>query len=53
MELTVHVHLEDGSFWAGESELPGCFACGDSLAELTESLHEGIELYLDEPTVAG
>ncbi len=48
--LTVTVHLEDdGSFWAEVEELPGCFASGDSLAELTEALAESISLYLDQP----
>jgi predicted RNase H-like HicB family nuclease len=28
-------------------ELPGCFASGDTLDELFESLHEGVALYLD------
>ena len=51
MELTVNVHLECGSFWADVAELPGCFASGDSLGELAESLGEGIALYLCETSV--
>jgi predicted RNase H-like HicB family nuclease len=51
MELTVNVHLEDGSCWADIAELPGCFASGDTLVELVESLDEGISLYLDESPV--
>lgn len=48
--LTVTVHAEDdGTFWAEVEELPGCFASGDSLAELTEALAESISLYLDQP----
>ncbi|HEV7769745.1 MAG TPA: type II toxin-antitoxin system HicB family antitoxin [Solirubrobacterales bacterium] len=48
MELTVNVHMEDGSYWADVPKLPGCFAAGDTLDELLESLREGIELYLSE-----
>lgn len=46
MELTVNVHLEGGSYWADVPELPGCFATGDTLDELFDSLREGIQLYL-------
>jgi predicted RNase H-like HicB family nuclease len=46
MELTVNVHPEDGSYWADVQELPGCFASGDTLDELFNSIREGIELYL-------
>jgi len=48
VELTVNVHLEDGSYWADVPELPGCFASGDTLDELFSSAREGIQLYLDE-----
>jgi predicted RNase H-like HicB family nuclease len=48
MELTVNVHLEDGSYWADVPELPGCFATGDTLDELFDSLREGIRLYSAE-----
>jgi predicted RNase H-like HicB family nuclease len=48
MELKVNVHLEDGSYWADVPELPGCFAAGDSLDELMDSLSEGIDLYLSD-----
>jgi len=48
MELTVNVHLEDGSYWADVPELPGCFASGDTLDELFNSVREGIQLYLAE-----
>ncbi len=48
MELTANIHLEDGSYWAEVSELPGCFASGDTFDELFDSLFEGIQLYLDE-----
>ena len=46
MELAVNVRLEEGSYWAEVPDLPGCFASGDSLDELLDSLREGIELYL-------
>jgi predicted RNase H-like HicB family nuclease len=46
MELTARIHLEDGSYWADVPELPGCFASGDTLDELFESLREGIALLL-------
>ncbi|HEX3733969.1 MAG TPA: type II toxin-antitoxin system HicB family antitoxin [Solirubrobacterales bacterium] len=50
MELTANIHLEDGSYWADVPELPGCFASGDTLDELFDSLRDGVQLYLeDEP----
>lgn len=48
MELTANIHLEDGSYWADVPELPGCFASGDTLDELFNSLREGVQLYLEE-----
>jgi predicted RNase H-like HicB family nuclease len=48
VELTVNIHLEDGSYWADVPELPGCFASGDTLDELFNSVREGIQLYLAE-----
>ena len=48
MELTANIHLEDGAYWADVPELPGCFASGDTLDELFDSLREGIQLYLEE-----
>jgi predicted RNase H-like HicB family nuclease len=53
MELTANIHLEDGCYWADVPKLPGCFASGENLDELFESLHEGIRLYLDEEDPAG
>lgn len=46
MEPTARIHIEDGSYWADVPELPGCFASGDTLDELFESLQEGVALYL-------
>lgn len=50
MELHVHIHEEEGSYWAEVVELPGCFASGDNLDELKEALLEAIDLYLEERT---
>jgi predicted RNase H-like HicB family nuclease len=50
MELTARIHIEEGGYWADVSELPGCFASGDTLDELFESLQEGIALYLADRT---
>jgi hypothetical protein len=41
MMLTVEVHEEDGVLWGQVVELPGCFATGDDLDELTEALGGG------------
>lgn len=46
MELTARVHNEDSSYWAEVTELPGCFASGDTLDELKEALAESVRLYL-------
>jgi predicted RNase H-like HicB family nuclease len=46
MELTARIHIEDDCYWADVSELPGCFASGDTLDELFDSLREGVALYL-------
>lgn len=48
MEITANIHLEDGAYWADVPALPGCFAAGESLDELFDSLREGIELYLKD-----
>jgi len=47
--LHVDVHHEDGSYWAEVRELPGCFASGDTAAELIESVEEAVALYLAPP----
>lgn len=47
--LHVDVHREDGSYWAEVRELPGCFASGDTVAELIESVEEAVALYLAPP----
>jgi predicted RNase H-like HicB family nuclease len=50
VELTARIHIEEGRCWADVSELPGCFAAGDTLGELFESLQEGIALCLADET---
>jgi predicted RNase H-like HicB family nuclease len=44
--FTVIVHHEDGQLWAEVVELPGCFAAGDTMSELGESLSEALALCL-------
>ena len=47
LEFRANVHREeDGSYWAEVAELPGCFASGFDLDELTEALAEAIEMCL-------
>jgi predicted RNase H-like HicB family nuclease len=48
MELTARIHIEEGAYWADVPELPGCFASGDTLDELFESLQSGVALYLTD-----
>jgi predicted RNase H-like HicB family nuclease len=45
---TVKVHQENDSYWAEVDELPGCFAAGDTLPELWETLSEAVQLYLED-----
>ena len=57
LALHVDVHREDGSYWAEVRELSGCFASGDTVAELIESVEEAVALYLapqegEAPSVA-
>jgi predicted RNase H-like HicB family nuclease len=52
MELTVVVHQEPSGFWSEVEELPGCFASGRTLDELTEALGEAVGLYLGDEPVA-
>jgi predicted RNase H-like HicB family nuclease len=49
LALHVDVHREDGSYWAEVRELPGCFASGDTVTELVESVEEAVALYLAPP----
>ncbi|MGK2878469.1 MAG: type II toxin-antitoxin system HicB family antitoxin [Solirubrobacterales bacterium] len=46
-EYTVKVHRDDdNSYWATVDELPGCFASGFTLDELSESIGESVALHL-------
>jgi predicted RNase H-like HicB family nuclease len=49
LALHVDVHHEDDSYWAEVRELPGCFAAGDTVVELIESVEEAVALYLAPP----
>jgi len=42
--FTVIVHHEDGQLWAEVVGLPGCFAVGDTMSELGESLSEALAM---------
>ncbi len=53
MELTVRVHRENDTYWAEVVELPGCFASGDTLDELTQALSEAISLVMADDPKAG
>jgi predicted RNase H-like HicB family nuclease len=53
VELTARIHQEDGSYWAEVVELPGCFASGDTLDELTEALSEAVSLWMTDNPDAG
>lgn len=50
MNLNVRVHREDGTLWAEIPELPGCFASGETDAELVEAIQEAVGLYLSSPS---
>src|SRR5437763_13772533 len=52
LALHVDVHREDGSYWAEVRELPGCFASGDTVAELIEAVEEAVAVYLAPPEAA-
>lgn len=48
LRLIMDVHAENGSLWAEVRELPGCFASGRDLDDLSEALQEAVGMYLDE-----
>jgi predicted RNase H-like HicB family nuclease len=52
-EFTVRVHTDADGIWAEVLELPGCFAAGETMEELLESLADGVGAYLsgDRTTV--
>ena len=52
MHLTVVIQQDGPGYWSQVSELPGCFASGRTLSELSDALGEAIGLYLwDTPAV--
>ncbi len=53
--LHIEVHQEDGMLWAEISEWPGCFASGETFAELIDAIQEAVALYItpeDQPVEA-
>jgi predicted RNase H-like HicB family nuclease len=48
LTVTAHVRHEGDWYWAEVEELPGCFASGKTLDELTEALSEAVVLYLQD-----
>ena len=50
MRFKVHIHQTTAEYWAEVADLPGCFASGRTLNELSEALGEAVGLYLwNEP----
>ena len=50
MRLTVVIHEDGAEYWSEIAELPGCFASGRTLSELSDVLREAVGLYLwDRP----
>jgi predicted RNase H-like HicB family nuclease len=45
IEITAHVHYEDGGYWAEVPAAPGLFASADTLDELPAALVEAWVLY--------
>lgn len=46
---TATVHDDSDGLWAEVAELPGVYATGADLAELSVALQEGVEFYLSTP----
>ncbi len=46
VDYNVVVHHEEDSYWAEVDGLPGCFAAGDTVDELRESLEDSVTAYL-------
>ena len=54
MDLKVTIRQDGAQYWSEIAELPGCFASGRTLGELTEALSEAVGLDLgDEPIALG
>ncbi len=52
MKLRVTIHNEAGTMWATVVEYPGVFATGDTMAELLESLGEGLAAVVTADEIA-
>lgn len=48
----VELHFEEDHIWAQVIELPGCFATGRDLEELSEALTEALNMVLGDGSVA-
>ena len=47
IHYTVKIHaIAEGGYWAEVPALPGCFAQGDSLEEVTALMREAMECHL-------
>lgn len=46
MRLTIDIHQDGAEYWSEITELPGCFASGRTLSELSEAVQEAVGLYL-------
>jgi len=47
IHYTVRIHpAAEGGYWAEVPALPGCFTQGETLEEVSLSVHEAIECYL-------
>jgi len=48
MNMMLRIHREADSYWAEAFDLPGCFASGWSLSELSEAIFEAIDMCLKD-----
>ncbi|MCE5322669.1 type II toxin-antitoxin system HicB family antitoxin [bacterium] len=46
MKLKIHVHEEDGGYWAEVPAIPGCATQGDTFEELLQNVYEAVEACL-------
>lgn len=53
MSITVGVvyHFENGSWWADSDDAPGYYAGADTLEQLREYVHEGLEFHFEDSVV--
>jgi predicted RNase H-like HicB family nuclease len=47
--VSIHYHVEDGSWWAESPELTGWTAAGDSLEEVRDQALSGAKHFAGEP----